>query len=242
MRKLYTLLLATVLIFVFAVPVFALENIFGGYWRTRAYYEANYSGTDERGPGGAGDINRQLVDTRTRLYYTAKFSDNFKFVNKFEFDTTWGDTKGGDFGADGNTFVVKNSYTDFNLGQTNLKIGIQPITVCRGFLFDDDFAGAVATFNVSKDVAIPVVWMKAFESTTTAGKSRLDDDVDLYAIYPQLKLGKASVAPILAWIHSGDISTWVNEGIKVNLPAGLKKADLYYLGADVDLEIGRAHV
>ena len=34
------------------------------------------------------------MDTRTRLYYTAKINDNLKFVNKFEFDATWGSGTG----------------------------------------------------------------------------------------------------------------------------------------------------
>ncbi len=62
----------------------AVENQFGGYWRTRFTFEDNM---------GVGDktSSREYVDTRTRLFYTAKFSDDFKFVNKFEFNTGWGD-------------------------------------------------------------------------------------------------------------------------------------------------------
>jgi len=238
MRKLYTLLLATVLIFVFAVPVFALENIFGGYWRTRAYYEKNYSGTDD----GTQDV--RLVDTRTRLYYTAKFSDNFKFVNKFEFNTTWGDTNGGDFGADGmGNFRIKNSYADFTLDKFNFKLGMQPITVCRGLVFDDDFAGAVVTYSLSKDIAIPFVWMKAYEGNQAAnGKDHLNKDVDLYAIYPQIKLNdKTSVAPLIAYAYSSNASEWTDLTNGLGMGA-FKEVKLYYLGGDVDINAGPASI
>ena len=33
------------------------------------------------------DSSYNRTDNRTRLYYTAKFSDDFKFVNKFEFNS-----------------------------------------------------------------------------------------------------------------------------------------------------------
>ncbi len=243
MRKLYTLLLATVLIFVFAVPVFALENIFGGYWRTRAYYEKDYTGN------GDGNKDARLVDTRTRLYYTAKFSDNFKFVNKFEFNTVWGDPNGGDFGADGTgNFLIKNSYVDFTLDKFNFKLGMQPITVCRGFVFDDDFAGAVVTYSLSKDIAIPFVWMKAYEGTYTNsttnyryGNTHMNKDVDLYAIYPQLKLGNASVAPFLAYVYSSNALEWTDLTNGLNMGA-FKEVNLYYLGGDVDFKAGPADI
>ena len=45
----------------------ALENQFGGYWRTRFTYEDNFTGQDTD--------SKFYVDTRTRLYYTAKFRD-----------------------------------------------------------------------------------------------------------------------------------------------------------------------
>ncbi|MEW6259669.1 MAG: hypothetical protein AB1547_07140, partial [Thermodesulfobacteriota bacterium] len=58
-----------------ALPAFALENQFGGYWRTRAFTDKNFTGEDE-----SKDFDLDRIDTRTRLFYTAKFSDNLKFV------------------------------------------------------------------------------------------------------------------------------------------------------------------
>jgi hypothetical protein len=80
-----------------ATTASAVESQFGGYWRTRAFYQDNFT----------QDSDYWRIDNRTRLYYTAKFNDDFKFVNKFEFNSNWGDAEGGDVGADGLTFKVK---------------------------------------------------------------------------------------------------------------------------------------
>jgi hypothetical protein len=128
----------------------AVESQFGGYWRTRSYFEKNFN---------QDDLSTQnATDTRTRLYYTAKFNDDLKFVNKFEFNTTWGDNNGGDIGADGKgNWRIKNSYVDFTLGMVNTKVGIQAATINRGFVFGDDFSGVIATANFGK-VSVPLLY------------------------------------------------------------------------------------
>ena len=95
MKKLLVQGLAALLVVAFCVPASALENVFGGYWRTRAVGQQDYDGD------GTGDQDLWRVDTRTRLYYTAVLNENLKFVNKFEFDAVWGGAGTyGDFGAD----------------------------------------------------------------------------------------------------------------------------------------------
>ena len=127
----------------------AVESQFGGYWRTRAYFMDNFTQPDSAD---------NAVDTRTRLYYTAKFNDDLKFVNKFEFNTMWGDNNGGDLAADGKgNWRIKNSYVDFNLGMVNAKVGIQGATIARGFVFSDDFSGAVVTADFGM-VKVPVLY------------------------------------------------------------------------------------
>ena len=84
MKKFAILALAAVMVIALTVPAAALENEFGGYWRTRMYTEGHFNGENN------DDTNNRLVDTRTRLYYTAKINDNLKFVNKFEMDAVWG--------------------------------------------------------------------------------------------------------------------------------------------------------
>jgi len=49
------------------------------------------------------------VDTRTRLYYTAKINDNLKNVNKFEMDATWGSDT--DWSRNGRSTATTAPYT-----------------------------------------------------------------------------------------------------------------------------------
>jgi hypothetical protein len=130
----------------------AVESQFGGYWRTRAFALNNF------GQPTDSTTQQYIVDTRTRLYYTAKFNDSFKFVNRFEIDNEWGDNTGGDVGADGHAiFEVKHSYADFTIGKVNSKIGIQGANIARGFLFSADFSGAVITADFGS-VSVPFLY------------------------------------------------------------------------------------
>lgn len=231
MKKLLIGLLAVGLVLALTLPASAFDSEFGGYWRTRAYIQKNFTGNE------LGTQDLQRVDTRTRLYYTAVFSPDFKFVNKFEFNNVWGDTVGGDIGTDATTiFRIKNSYADFNLGAVNFKIGLQGQTIHRGFLFDDDFAGAVVTFKGS-GFSIPFVWMKAYEGGT--GNTANDNDVDYYVLKPNFTFGNISLTPTLAYIYSKDASKWA--GTYKPSPYAVspfKETKIWTVGLDADVKIG----
>ena len=142
MKKLLTVLLAAGLVLALTLPASAFDSEFGGFWRTRAYTQKDFDGSDN----GTQDLTR--VDTRTRLFYTAVFSEDFKFVNQFEFNIAWGDTTGGNIGTDGTTTSgSRYSYGNFNFGPVNVLLGLQPRVLNRGFLFDDDYAGAAVTYK-----------------------------------------------------------------------------------------------
>ena len=216
MKKFMVFGLAVLLVAAFTVPAAAVDSEFGGYWRARAFMQQNFTGESET---EAGDLTR--VDTRTRLYYTAIFSDDFKFVNKFEFNTVFGDTDGGDIGADGNTFRVKNSYANFNLGSYNFLVGVQPRVFARGLLFDDDFSGIAVTYQ-GDDMSFPFIWMKAYEG----GSGLNDQDVDYYGVNPKFDLSDSLMLnPFLLYINSTDASAWATDNEKVGV---------YYLGVSVD--------
>ena len=218
MKKLLVFGLAVLLVAAFTVPAAAVDSEFGGYWRTRAFMQQNFTGEDDT---EAMDLTR--VDTRTRLYYTAIFSDDFKFVNKFEFNTTFGDTDGGDIGADGNTFRVKNSYANFNTGAYNWLVGIQPRVMARGLLFDDDFSGIVVTYQ-GDDMSFPFIWMKAYEG----GSGNNDQDVDYYGVNPKFDLSDTLMLnPFLLYINSTDATAWATDNEDVAV---------YYLGLSLDMK------
>jgi hypothetical protein len=213
MRKLLVLLSAIALVVVFTVPATAFESQFGGYWRTRAFSHTNFSGDDTEA------MDRTEIDTRTRLYYTAKFTDNLKFVNKFEWNSTWGDTVGGDIGTDGmGIFRIKNSYADFNLGPLNFKMGAHAAWLGRGFWYDDDHMGLTASYKTDA-MTTTFYWIKVSEGGS--GPDANDADVDYYVVAPSFKVGIGAVKPWLAY--------------------GVSKAtDLaaYSIGVDADLKFG----
>ncbi|MBF0099797.1 MAG: hypothetical protein HQK77_02720 [Desulfobacterales bacterium] len=194
---------------------------FGGYWRTRGYMMRNFTGESN-----TGDLDMSLIDTRTRLYYTAVINDNLKLVNKFEMNAYWGDNRAdasssgyGDFGTDGKDFQIKHTYADFNIGCMNAKIGAQGRVLARGFLIDDDFAGAVLTCQTGP-LSLPFMWAKIDEGF--AGKDANEGDFDYYGFLPELK---------------------INDNIQLNpyVLFAYKQAsetEIYFLGSDLDMNMG----
>lgn len=203
--------LVAVLGLAFTVPASAFESEFGGYWRTRMFTNDNFSGTDSD-----SSLDNSKIDTRTRLYYTAVLNDNLKFVNKFEWDTTWGDDEGGDIGTDGKILEIKNSYVDATLGMVNAKIGQQGLTLARGFIFDDDYSG----INLTVAGATSLVYMKIDESDTT----NMNDDAQAFVVAHAIKGEGFTVTPLAMY-------------------ADMEDSDyLYIIGADVDANFGAASV
>jgi hypothetical protein len=219
MKKLLILALGLLVLIVFAGPASAFDSEFGGYWRTRAFSQSAFSGDDS----GAKDLTQ--VDTRSRLYYTAIFSDDFKFVNKFEWNSTWGDKVGGDIGTDGTGILrIKHSYANFNLGSFNFLVGMQPRVLARGFIFDDDFAGAVATYK-GEGFELPIIWMKPYEGGM--GEDANDQDVDYYGLKPKFNMGDTmTITGSLLYVTSTDASAWLS---------GNEKVAVYFLGVDLDM-------
>jgi len=194
----------------------AVENKFGGYWRTRMYTQIDMDGQD------SGTYS--VVDTRTRLYYTAIFNENFKFVNKFEFDATWGEPKGsgyGDIGADGTVFEIKNSYADFNMGMSNWKVGVQGFQIARGFMVDDDAPGIIATFDLGA-VVLPFAWLKANDSD----KYPTQNERDYYTVMPVIKAGEGvSIQPLFT--YDKNQGAWDNMYLGVNVDAKMDVASFW---------------
>ena len=155
MKKLLVLSLAVVMVVAFTLPASAFESVFGGYWRTRAFSQQSFSGNSNLGRDDAvaarvapGDLSR--TDTRTRLYYTAVLNDNLKLVNQFEFNANFGDDDGGDVGADGNTFRIRSSHVDANIGAIRATIGIQPLELARGHIISDQMSGVILRYQYGR--------------------------------------------------------------------------------------------
>ncbi len=229
MKKLSILALAAILVIFFTVPASALENEFGGYWRTRFYSQKYFSGFD-RGDDindagdEAGDDTVEAADTRTRLYYTAKINDNLKFVNKFEYDAVFGSSdqsraagatgnRGyGQVGADGANIEIKNSYADFNLGPVNATVGVQPYSLFRDFQISDDASGIIARWKAMDNFILAGSWLKALEGSdndATGGEGE-NEDADTYTITGAFWFNEnISIKPSISTTYSDEL----NEGL-----------------------------
>lgn len=202
-----------------ATTASALENEFGGYWRTRLYFQDQFN---------QDDSDFYVVDNRTRLYYTAKFTDDFKFVNKFEIDSSWGDNVLGDIGADGVSFEVKNSYADFNVGTVNVKLGIQGAALARGFIFDNDFSGAMVTPTFGS-VSLPMIYMQTSNEDLGAKADIAGTDEHIAAILAKIKVSDAlTVVPYFVY-HTQDSEV-------------IDDFDNFYLGVDADMKMAAVTV
>ena len=259
MKKFAILALAAVMVIALTVPAAALENEFGGYWRTRMYTEGHFNGEKN------DDTNNRLVDTRTRLYYTAKINDNLKFVNKFEMDAVWGSGTGsrngrsvatdsgatagaqignlrnyGDVGADGVAVEVKNSYADFNVGPVNLTVGVQPYSLFRDFHISDDGSGIIGRWKVLDNFVLAGSWLKVAEGGEGTGNN---EDVDAYtltgafwfsenmSIKPSVSYARSSEAPVV--VGTALLNSAGGAGASV-AAAPFGEAEVYTFGADFD--------
>jgi hypothetical protein len=243
MKKLSVVLVAAIMVLALTMPAAAFENEFGGYWRTRAFTDIGFSGEDKV---NGQDIN--AVDTRTRLFYTAKFSENLKFINKFEFNAMWGQNGGyGQVGADNSgadTFRVKNSYVDFKLAEQRFTVGVQGFTLARGYLFDDDASGIKAIFKVNDAVYLPFIYIKAYEGgagriTGAGAKSASDFDVSAYVFYPTIYLNKENtLKPHVSYMASENVSLAKGKNQPLASIPGASKLDLWSAGLEYDGKIG----
>jgi len=249
MKRFTMVALTALMVFALTVPAWALETQFGGYFRTRAYTQQNFSGEDQT---EAQDL--MAVDTRTRLYFTTIFHENLKFVNKFEFDGTWGNAEGArgsagpsgyytDIGADGANIEIKNSYVDFTLGPLNAKVGVQYAELAHGFLFADDFAGVIATVKAG-NFALPLIWMKAYEGGI--GKDANDLDVDYYGVAPVINAGPVCINPFFLYAYTEQLSADANgdgvydSGWKASM--GANEMNLWYAGLNIDAKFDAASI
>ena len=209
MKKLSILALAAILVIFFTVPVSALENEFGGYWRTRYFSQKYFSGYDRNDDdgtaGGADDDTIERADTRTRLYYTAKINDNLKLVNKFEMDATFGQEGSyGRVGADTVSVEVKNTYADFNLGPVNITAGVQPYSLFRDFFISDDASGIIARWKALDNFVLAASWLKNFEGGEGDGEN---EDLDTYTVTGAFWFNEnISIKPSVSTAYSDELN------------------------------------
>ncbi|BBO90945.1 hypothetical protein [Desulfosarcina ovata] len=222
MKKFAAIFFVAVLSLALTAPAFALENQFGGYFRVRMFNQTNFDGDDK-----SRDTEAQLIDSRTRLYYTALINDNLKFVSKFEIDSVWGDNeyydsgKGsqGRFAADSVNIETKNAYIDFNLGPANVKMGTQGGVIQRGFIVDEDFSG----------ITLGLTGLTARFAKIDEDGDSSSDDAQLFQLAYALDLGGLTLTPNFTYYDLYDDQVEI-EGYEIQL----EDPKVWFLGLDVD--------
>jgi hypothetical protein len=118
------------------------------------------------------------------------------------------------------------------------------VTLARGFLFSDDFSGAVVAFK-GDNFSVPFIWIKAFEGGV--GKDANDFDADYIALAPVFKFGSFSINPYVMWAYSDDVSKYnpqfhiplgdTNDDgrqISANTIEPAEELSIFYAGVDFD--------
>ncbi|MGQ9670457.1 MAG: hypothetical protein ACUVWY_09850 [Desulfosoma sp.] len=178
MKRNFIVLVAVVAAVALAVPAFAVDFKYGGLYRLRWQSNDNVAdGNDDF------DDNGNWFDQRLRMQFTFVASENLQLVTHWEADTLWGRESpgagrhgGGDIGADATNLEMKNVYLEFNIPNTPLrtKLGVQGATFLKGWIFADDFSGAV--FSTKLDpFKITFGYVAAQNTDVTTTNENVDD-------------------------------------------------------------------
>jgi len=160
MKRLLLCLVVLMAVFALVMPTYAAEMKVNGIWNTKAYAVDNYDGYDDT------DDSYQYVTQRMRMYFNFIASENLKLVYKNEIDFQWGDSAfvtnrndGGGRGGDSVNLETKNIYLEFMVPDTPVKasIGLQGITLHKGWFVSDDFSAAKFDMNFDP-VSITAYW------------------------------------------------------------------------------------
>lgn len=192
----------------FAMPASAaVTNKFGGYMETvfSGYKHLNYVET--------GSEDWHQIRYRHRLFYSATVHENLKFNFASEIDTVWGDTVGGDIGADGNPlFEIKTVNVDFNLMNTRWQVGTQGFNIARGLVINDDATGMKISYRGMDNIIPAFWWFRPFEgSQMDTGNNGAD--VDHFTVLANIKSGNMQFIPAIGYLTSNSAGPWSNQGV-----------------------------
>jgi hypothetical protein len=179
MKRLLICLVALIAVFALVMPTYAAEMKVNGIFNAKGYAVDNYDGNDD------ADDSVQYVTQRMRMYFNFIASENLKLVYKNEIDMEWGDAAGGSAsrndgggaGGDAVNLETKNVYLEFMVPDTPVKatIGLQGVTLHKGWFISDDVAGARFDMNFDP-VSITAYWvgLKGLYDNDTSGTGDFD--------------------------------------------------------------------
>lgn len=209
MKRNFIVLVAVLAAVALAVPSFAVDFKYGGLYRLRWQSNDNVAdGNDDF------DDNGNWFDQRLRMLFTFVASENLQLVTHWEADTLWGRESpgagrhgGGDIGADATNLEMKNVYLEFNIPNTPLrtKLGVQGASFLKGWIFADDFSGAV--FSTKLDPVKVTFGYVAGQNTDVTTTNENVDDFFLALDYANGPF-KASLVGFYQYAHDTNLSTY----------------------------------
>jgi hypothetical protein len=226
------------------LPAYAVDHQLGGDLRFRAFTAGDWSGDKNK-----TDNERALADSRAHFKYAAKINEDLAVYTKFRIDSDWGAND--DPGRSGSSFAklrLMVSYIDFNLGETNIKIGKHDFFEARGNLAYDSAPGISITSPFSDQFTLNAKWIKFGEG----GSGNIHNDLDTFAVTPTIKLTEnISIKPYFWYVTSSNVSkaqrTWEwqfiekTDGNEYDINK-FSEMDMYYLGFDFDANLGDVSV
>ena len=223
-----------------ALPAWAVDMEYGGYWNTRAYTMDGFTGD-----GDDESMDFSKIDAEGHLWTRHFINDTTSWKNQVEFYVTWGDDlEGGGIGTAGSDyFCLLHSYVDVDTfivdKDVHFRIGLQSFEVGRSLLFDDEFAGMIVSHE-TESAKYSLIGMKAFEGSTLAGEYEedLEDlDVNFIGVTSEVTMmdEMLTVKPFVFYLFSEDARSW-------EATSGNKDLDVYYLGAELNYEFDAGKV
>uniref|UniRef100_A0A831ZZX9 Alginate export domain-containing protein n=1 Tax=Desulfacinum infernum TaxID=35837 RepID=A0A831ZZX9_9BACT len=237
MKKNWIVCVAVLAAVALAMPAFAVDFKYGGLYRLRWQSNDNVADGQDKDNGGFDD-NGNWFDQRLRMLFTFVASENLQLVTHWEADTLWGRESpgagrhgGGDIGADATNLEMKNVYLEFNVPNTAMraKLGVQGASFLKGWMFADDFSGAVVSTKLDP-VKVTLGYVAAQNTDVTTTNENVDDfflSLD-YANGPFT----ASLVGWYQYAHDTNLSTYpdMSTGTIVSNATAVQDNNLFNLG------------
>lgn len=189
--------------FVFSGIASAMEIKAKGSWRVHANYVMNTDFDKDT------KYDRFNAWQRARTVFEFIASDNLKGVLQFEIgDTKWGKDDGA-LNTDGKNIKTKHAYLDFNVFDTQVKAGLQPIALPS--VFGSHILSAdVAAFLVSKQVTdmfgVTLGWARPYDQEDIhpyRTDKHWNDEVDVFLMVVPVTMNGLKLNPFVVMSNFG---------------------------------------
>jgi hypothetical protein len=211
---------------------------FATYWPGNGYYPAPYYATAY---SGAWNKNVSFWEERTRLWFNLAMDKSLSATVGFEMDSgRMGEgsayTGIGTWNTDQIAVEVMHAYLTAGLPYIGIPVpmtvraGIQPLATRPSVFLYTDGPAITGTLNINP-VLIGLTWAKAFE-----GRDAVDDDVDVYALTANAKVGPISVG---GFVYYYDMNTYSLDLFTTTYGVtNPYQADMWWFGINSDGKIG----